>query len=98
MEAGDGTLENAYSFLSVDAENILIETAKKAYDDESVIFRAYECKNKRTNAVFTPGFALSRAYLCDMLENELTELPIEDGKVKLTVGNYEIVTVKLVRA
>ena len=98
VKAGDGKLDNEYSFLAVDQKNVIIETAKKAYDDESMIFRAYECVNKRTAATFTPGFEVKKAYLCDMLENELSELPVIDGKIKMTLGNYEIVTVKLIKA
>ncbi len=98
VKAGDGKLDNEYSFLAVDQKNVIIETAKKAYDDESMIFRAYECVNKRTATTFTPGFEVKKAYLCDMLENELSELPVVDGKIKMTLGNYEIVTVKLIKA
>jgi len=94
-EGGDGKLASEYSFLSCDKENMVTETLKKAYDDKAVIFRSYESANKRTEATFTPGFACKKAYLCDMMENELFELPLVDGKLTVTVNPFEIVTLKL---
>ncbi len=95
---GGGTLPDEYSFLSSDRKNVLIETVKKAYDSDDVIFRAYECENRRTETLFTPGFAVKRACLCDMLENEERELPVENGGIRYVMGNYEIATIKLTRA
>ncbi len=37
----------------------------------------------------------SKAFLCDLMENELCEIIPTDGKLKLDVGCFEIVTVKL---
>ena len=39
----------------------------------------------------------SRAYFCDLLENEERELPLEDRAVTLPVKNFEIVTLKFVK-
>jgi len=36
-------------------------------------------------------------YLCDMMENNLEKLTVENGKIKLPVKNFEIVTLKFVR-
>jgi hypothetical protein len=38
-----------------------------------------------------------RAFLCDLMENELSELPISNGKLSLPLSNFEIVTLKFVR-
>lgn len=90
-----GNLPCEYSFLSVDAENVIFETAKKAEDGEGIILRGYECFNKRTTAVLTLGVPAKSAYICDMLENEETEIPILDGKITLNFKPFEIITVKL---
>ena len=95
--SGSGKLDDEYSFLSCDADHVVVETVKKAYEDDSVIFRAYEYENRNADVTFTPGFEVKKAYLCDMMENELSEIPVVDGKITLPVGNYEIVTVKLVK-
>lgn len=90
-----GTLPCAYSFLTTDAENIIFETAKKAEDGEDIILRGYECFNKRTDVTLTLGVPVKRAYICDMLENEETEIPVTDGKISLSFKPFEIITVKL---
>ncbi len=90
-----GNLPCEYSFLSVDKENVIFETAKKAEDGEGIILRGNECFNKRTTAVLTLGVPAKSAYICDMLENEETEIPIYDGKITLNFKPFEIITVKL---
>ena len=37
-----------------------------------------------------------RAYLCDMLEQELEEIPIKDGAVTLDFRAFEVKTVRLI--
>ena len=59
------------------------------------VLRLYECKNMRSKTELTLGFPAKSCYLCDMLENEEKELPIKDGKVKLDIRGFEIVTLKL---
>ena len=55
----------------------------------------YDAFDRRTTAKLTPGFDCTRAVLCDLLENELEELPVENGVVSVPVKNFEIVTIKL---
>ncbi len=43
----------------------------------------------------TFGKSFKRAYLCDLMENEIKELPIEDNSVELGISGFEIVTLKL---
>jgi hypothetical protein len=38
-----------------------------------------------------------RAYLCDLMENELCEIELNDGRVTVPVSNFEIVTLKLLK-
>lgn len=90
-----GTLPCEYSFLSLDAENIIFETVKKAEDGDDIILRGYECFNKRTDVTLTLGVPVTHAYICDMLENEETEIPVTDGKISLSFKPFEIITVKL---
>lgn len=90
-----GTLPCEFSLLSTDAENIIFETAKQAEDGDDIILRGYECFNKRTDVTLTFGLPVKSAYICDMLENEETEIPVTDGKISLTFKPFEIVTVKL---
>jgi alpha-mannosidase len=93
---GDSTtLPTTFSTLSVDRHNIICETVKAAEDGVGTVIRLYECKNQRTKFHLATPLPFQKAYLCDLMENELRELPVKDGKIAYTVSPFEIVTVKL---
>ncbi len=85
----------AFSMVKTDAENLLCEVIKEAEDSSATILRFYESKNIRTTAEITLGFQADRCYLCDLMENELEELPIVKGKITLPVRGFEIITLKV---
>ncbi len=92
---GDGSADDSAFLAMTDRENVIIEAVKAAeYDEDAVIVRLYDAYNMRTNVKVTVGFDASRAYLCDMEENEQTELCLADSSVTLPVGNFEIITLK----
>ncbi|MBQ4268921.1 MAG: alpha-mannosidase, partial [Clostridia bacterium] len=84
-----------YAAIEADKDNIVCETVKKSEDGDGVVVRLYECKNIRTKASIFTNLPVEKAYLCDMLENELEPLDIKDGKLVYTFGGFEIVTIKL---
>lgn len=90
-----GELPCEYSFLSVDKENVIFETAKKAEDGDDIILRGYECFNKRTTAVLTLGVPVKSAYVCDMLENIISEIPVNNNSIKVNFKPFEIITLKI---
>lgn len=92
----NGTLPESYSLLSCDSENIVIETVKKAEDGDGVIVRLYESFNKRTQATLLAGFDFKEAYICDLLECRQKQLKPQNGKIRLTVKPFEIVTLRLI--
>ena len=89
------TLPTAYSALSLDRDNVICETVKKAERGEGTVLRLYEYKNRRTKAVLSLGIPAKQVFLCDMMERELCELPLENGKVELALGGFEILTLKV---
>ena len=42
-------------------------------------------------------FGAAKAYLCDMLENVIEEVPVTDGKIVLPFRAFEIKTVRVKR-
>ena len=92
----EGALPESYSFVSVSDENIVIDTVKKAEDSDETVVRMYESWNKRVNgAKLTFGFDVKSAVLCDLMENEIEPLTVENNSVTLNVKPFEIVTVKV---
>lgn len=90
-----GTLQNEYSFFTVDQDNVIFETAKKAEKEDTIILRGCEYYNKRTTANVKFGFDIKKAYLCDMLENNIEELNVTDNTVTLDFKPFEINTIKI---
>lgn len=86
-----------FSAVSIDRENVILDTMKPAEDGSGdIVLRLYESKKSATSAKVRCAFG-SRAYLCDMLENVLSEVPVEDGKIDLNFKAFEIKTVRIVK-
>ncbi len=84
-------------FTMVDSTNgFLVDTIKQSEDGEGIIIRGYESRGAKTSAKLTLGFDAKRAVLCDLMENELSELPIDGREIKLKVGSFEILTIKVI--
>lgn len=90
----NGAIQDCYSLISSNKENVVIETVKKAEDSNSVIVRMYEAFNQKANIEITAGFNFKKVYLCDLLENNIKELEHCGKTVNLKINNFEIVTLK----
>jgi alpha-mannosidase len=55
----------------------------------------YEGKKTRGIETLTLGIKAEKAYLCDMLENEISELEVVNGTITLPYKPFEIITVKV---
>lgn len=95
---GKGEVPSSFSPVSADRKNIVIESVKAAEEGNGIIVRLYDAFNMKTETELDFGFDISEAYLCDMEENELSSLPVENGrKLSVKVGSFEIITVKVIK-
>ena len=62
-----------------------------------MILRLYDSFNMRTCATVTVADGFRKAYLCDLMENVLEELPFDGHSVTVPVKNFEVVTLKFER-
>jgi alpha-mannosidase len=85
------------SLLTVDAENVIVETIKKAEDGGDVIVRLYEAYGRNADAVVTPGFPVKQAWVCDMMEEKKAPALVDAGKVSLSFKPFEIHTLRVVK-
>ena len=97
IEKHNGDMPDKFSLVGCDSDDVVIETVKKAEDSEDIVIRMYESKNMRTSTKLTFGFDFKKAYICDMLENEIKEIAANGRTITLDLGNFEIVTVKVKR-
>ena len=82
-----------FSFASVNAENVVLETVKQAEDGDGWIVRLYECHQQRKQDVtITFGAPLSRLAACNLLEEavEDSSLQVADNQATFALGPYEI--------
>lgn len=85
--AGTGDSQNLpmrYSLVSHDHRNIMVESVKKAEDDNDTIIRFYEFENRRTDVRLLLPKKASRIWLCNLLEE----------KEALLAENTDVCTVK----
>ena len=82
--------------VSDNAENVIIETVKKAEADDGMIVRMYDAFDKRADVTVTVADGFKKAYLCDLLENVVSELEFDGKQVTVPVSNFEIVTLKFI--
>ncbi len=88
-----------YSYMNVDAENVILETIKLAESGDGIIVRLYETQNKRSRVQLTTAFEIKDAMETDMLENLIDEssLAIEGSKISFEIKPYEVKTIKITK-
>jgi alpha-mannosidase len=83
------------ALVACEDRNIVIESVKKAEDSGDIIVRLYECHNSRGRADLACARTPIAAALCDLEENEIVDLEVQDGIVSFEFKPFEILTVKL---
>ena len=84
------------SLLSVDAPHVVIEAVKRSDDDPAaLVVRLYEAWGRRGPVTLTAPWKIRRATRTDLLERELSELPVDGYTVTFDVSPFEIVTLLL---
>jgi len=89
---GDG---DKTGFVSVDAENIALETIKKSFDGQRTILRLHEYRNRRTEAVIRLGLPVRAVYETDLMEKRLLEIEYDGNGIQLVVKPFEIKTLEV---
>jgi len=87
---------NIDSLVSIDAENVMIETVKQAEDGNGTIIRMYEYQNMRTNATVTYGTGFKNIVECNLMEQDIAPVTSEENEFSFTIKPYEIKTFRIV--
>ena len=85
------------SLVEIDTREAIVEAIKRAEDSDAAIVRLYEAWGRSCHAQVRTTLSASRAYLCDLLEREVEELPVRDGVVELDLTPFKVLTLKLER-
>ncbi|MDR1766521.1 MAG: glycosyl hydrolase-related protein [Lachnospiraceae bacterium] len=92
--AGEGG-SASMSFVRISAGNIYLEAVKPAYDGDGVVLRLYEFENRRTRGTLSVIRDVVGAWECDLLENNLRELPWDGKDIRVEFRPYEVKTVRV---
>lgn len=84
------------SFISINCDNIIIETVKQPLDGEGTIIRMYEYQNKRTTATITLDTAISSVCECNLLEEKMSDVPHTGNHFTFTINPFEIKTFRII--
>jgi len=94
-EPHKGALPAEWSFLAVDADNVVVEAVKKAEDSDGVIVRLYEAAGAAATASLRVGLPLRSAALVDLMEEHPKRLPCSGQSVTLRFKPFEILSLRL---
>lgn len=94
-DQGQEYLPEQFSFVRSDSHNIVIETVKKAEDEEAWIIRAYECMQYRGKAAFCFDREPASVWECSLMEEELMPVEVNGSSFTVEVAPYEIKTFKV---
>jgi len=84
-----------FQSFTLEPDNLIISALKKAEKENAVILRFFETKGERCKALLRVPAQIKAAKCVNLLEEEESELAIQDGKLEMKVKPFEIVTLKL---
>ncbi len=84
------------SLLSLNVESAIIETVKRAEDGNGIIVRLYENQRNRGKIALSAGFNVAEAYHTNLLEENETQLTVQNNQIRLDITPYQIITLRLI--
>ena len=83
--------------LSIESDNIVLESVKEAEDGQGSIVRLYESEKKRTVSTLFFERKPAEIWDCNMLEENSEPLEMDDeGRVKLKFHGFQVRTLRLI--
>jgi alpha-mannosidase len=83
------------SLIEIDTRQVIVESIKRAEDSDAVVIRLYEAWGGTCRARIKTTLPAKRAWLCDLLERERTQVEVRNGELELDLTPFKILTLKL---
>lgn len=84
-----------FSFMQIENENIMLESVKLAEDGSGdIIARFYESKKSSVKSNIKIASNNCSAFICDMMENIIEEIPIKNEMISVSFRAFEIKTIR----
>lgn len=84
-----------FQSFKVEPDNLIVSAIKLAEEADSLIFRFFESKGKKCQAIISLPEEIEKVFVTDMLENKEKEIKIHNHQIKMNVGHFEIVTLRM---
>jgi alpha-mannosidase len=94
-QKSERSVSSLQSLFSVSSPNTIIETIKRAEDGDGIIVRLYESQRKRGPVQLRAGFGVAAAWETNLLEENESELGVENDTIQLDLKPYQIMTIRL---
>jgi len=91
-----GKLPPSFSLVTVDIQNVIVESVKKSEDGNGFILRLYEAHGCDARATLTFGVPVKKVCSTNLLEEEQEQLAVEGGIISVPFTPFEIVTLRVV--
>ncbi|MEN8227821.1 MAG: glycosyl hydrolase-related protein [Bacteroidota bacterium] len=89
------SLPESQSFFSIEAENLVISTIKRAEEDNSIIVRVYDTEGKATESVLKTSGPIKTAMQTNLIEEPIQHVEVSKTGVTLNIGHHQIETFKI---
>ncbi len=93
-EESETPLPSASSLIAFSGRHVLLDTMKAAEDGDGTILRMYESSGGREDVSLALPSGCDRAFLVNLLEEEIEELPVLNREIQLSFKPFEIKSVK----
>ena len=91
----DAGLPAEKSFFSLDEEDIIISTIKKAENDQSVVVRMFDLKGENRQVNLNYDFNFKNAVSISLIEENIQDIQSKKNQTNIKIGHHAIETVKL---
>jgi alpha-mannosidase len=83
------------SFASVESPDLVIDTIKKAQDEDALIVRLYECHGARGVTSLRLETPVKSARFCNLLEDDGPVAKVRGGRIEIPYRPFEIISLKV---
>jgi alpha-mannosidase len=92
---GVGAVPDGSSLLTVDNTTTVIESVKKAEDEDALVVRLYDAEKTRRRVTVTASRRVRRVVECDMRERHIRSVPARGNSWTFQLNPFEIKTFKV---
>ena len=83
------------SFLHLKSDHVMLSALKVSEKKDALLIRVYEDQNRRGSVKIGFHKDIIEAAECDLLENEIQDIKLENGSLEFDINPYEIKTFKI---